>query len=73
MLAVNGLARTNEAEATPVFTISSGNVRAALLIRVWCNAGIVTGDSRIWERADFKESMGVEPEDPVIVVSTSIP
>jgi hypothetical protein len=60
MLAVKGFWSTKEVEATPVLTISIGNVREALLIRVWCNAGIVTGDNRISDSALFRDSIGVE-------------
>lgn len=61
ILAVKGFLSTKEVEATPVFTIFVGNVRETLWIRVWCNAGIETGDNRIAESALFRDSIGVDP------------
>jgi hypothetical protein len=55
MLAVNGFERMNVAEATPVCAMLTGNVSFVLVIKFWCRAGIVTGESRICERADCKD------------------
>lgn len=60
IFAVKGFSSTKEVEATPVLTMSIGNVKEALLIRFWCNAGIETGDNRISESASFRDSIGVE-------------
>lgn len=73
MLAVNGLESVKEVEAVPVWIMSSGNVSEALLMSVWCSAGIFTGDNRICESADFNESIGVESILPAMAVSTSMP
>lgn len=73
ILAVNGFDNANEAVATPVCTISIGNVRDVPVIRFWCKAGIVTGESLIWERADCSDWICVEPDVPNIVVSEFTP
>ena len=52
ILAVNGLASVNEVDAIPVLTMSVGKTSDADLMRVWCRAGIVTGERRICDNAD---------------------
>lgn len=72
ILAVKGLTSVKEADATPVLTMSIGNVREALLTIFCFKAGIVAG-KRIWDRACWSDSIGVELVVPVIVVSASTP
>lgn len=73
MLAVKGFAKVKVAEAIPVSTMSIGNDSDVLCTNVWWIAGMVTGLSRICERADFNEPMVVEPVSPEIAVSESTP
>ena len=73
ILAVNGLASVNNVVAIPVEAIFVGNVREALIIKVWWSPGIVTGDRCIWDKANCRDSMLVDPDVPAIVVAASMP